>query len=54
MGISNITYREMESFFHLKDIDPSPMEVDMIVMFDEIAVDISREQQEKSQKQNKK
>lgn len=49
-GISNITYSEMKAFFELLEIKPEPWEVNFIKMFDNIAIRITREQQEKSEK----
>jgi len=47
MGINSISYLEMKAFFDLHGIYPEPYEVEVIEMFDRIAVKYFSEQQEK-------
>jgi hypothetical protein len=52
-GISAITFTEMYSFFELHQIDPEISEVQMIKMFDSIALEQARVDQEKQNNQAK-
>lgn len=45
MGIASITYQEMQAYFNLKSIEPDPIDIELISMFDSIAVDTTRKQQ---------
>lgn len=49
-GMSPITYTEMWSFFSLKSIEPSEQEIDIIKMFDHVALEFSAK---KSKNNNK-
>ena len=49
MGISAISFVEMQSFFDLYWIIPDVEEVDMIRLFDRVALKIMQEQNEKEQ-----
>ena len=49
MGISAISFVEMQSFFALYWITPDVEEVDMIRLFDRVALKIMQEQNEKEQ-----
>lgn len=51
MGISYIPYSEIVAFFKLLGISPEPYEVEIIEIFDRIAVKYFSEQQEKQQRQ---
>ena len=51
MGISEIPYTEMKSFFDLHGIEPESHEIEMIEVFDRIAVKSFTESQEKEQRQ---
>lgn len=50
MGISEIPYSEMLSFFELIGVEPELCEIELIEMFDRIAIDYYSKQQEKEQK----
>lgn len=52
-GMSPITYTEILSYFMLMEIDVEPWEVDVIKMFDGIALESTKKQQEKEQLANK-
>ena len=39
-----ITYLEIKAFFDLQGIEPQPEEVDMIVLFDSIAMKVMQEE----------
>lgn len=52
-GMSPISYTEMHHFFMLKGIEPSEQEIDVIKMFDHIAIEFSAKQQQKNNKNNK-
>jgi len=53
LGVSPITYTEMLSYFSLIGIEPDKYEVDIIKMFDSIAVSSAREQEEKNKTKSK-
>ena len=52
-GISAISFSEMQAYFNLYGIEPEPWEIDIIRMFDGIAVDFAREKEEKRIQQEK-
>lgn len=52
MGISAIPYSEILSFFTLLGIDPEPTDVELIELFDKIAIKIANQQQEKENQRN--
>jgi hypothetical protein len=58
MGVSAIPYSEMRSFFDLLGIEPEPYEIEIIEMFDSVAIKHYQKQQEKERQktiqQNKK
>ena len=57
MGISSTPYTEMKAFFDLMGIIPEPYEIEIIELFDRIAMKHYQKQQEKEQakaKQSKK
>lgn len=47
MSIERISHTEMKAFFDLKGIDPEPLEVEILKMFDAIAVRTMQEHAEK-------
>jgi hypothetical protein len=49
-GISPITYQEILSYFTLYGIEPETWEVDMIKLFDSIAMDHAQKEQENKKK----
>ena len=49
MGISAIPYSEMLAFFELMGIVPEPYEIEVIEMFDSVAIKHYQKQQEKEQ-----
>jgi hypothetical protein len=54
-GASPITYQEIWCYFNLQGIEPEQWEIDIIKMFDNIAMSFARkQQQEKEDKQKKK
>ena len=53
-GISAITYSEMKSFFELSELYPEPWEIQIIKLFDNVALEVSRDKQNKADKKNKK
>ena len=53
MGISAIPYSEMLAFFELIGVTPDSSEIEVLEMFDRIAIKAFSEQQEKEQKRNK-
>ena len=53
MGISEISYTEMKAFFDLHGIDPETYEIEILEMFDRIAVKHFNKQQEKEQARQK-
>lgn len=53
MSIERITHMEMKAFFDLKGIDPEPLEVEILKMFDAIAVRTMQEHAEKERKLQK-
>lgn len=54
MGISAISYLEMKAYFSLLQVTVEPWEIEVIKMFDRIALDIAAKQQEKQDQKNKK
>jgi hypothetical protein len=46
-GISSIPYSEMQAFFELNDITPEPYEIEILEVFDNIAIKHYQKQQEK-------
>ena len=54
MGISAISYLEMKAYFDLLQVAVEPWEIEVIKMFDRIALDIAAKQQEKQDQKNKK
>jgi hypothetical protein len=54
MGMSPISYTEMLSYFTLLQIDPSPEEIDIIKMFDYLAMKAHSDQQEQNNAQKTK
>jgi len=52
-GASPIMYSEMWSYFSLIGVEPDKYEVDIIKMFDSIAMSSAREQEEKNKTNNK-
>lgn len=50
MGMSSIPYSEMLAFFELIGVSPDPCEIEVIELFDRVAMKIYSEQQEKEQK----
>ena len=53
MGISAIPYSEMVAFFELMGIVPEPYEIEVIEMFDSVAIKHYQKQQEKEQAKSK-
>lgn len=53
MGQSYITYTEMSNFFELYGLYPEPYEIEIIEMFDEIAMTHFQKEQEKEQQKSK-
>lgn len=53
-GMGAITYTEMYSYFNLMQIEVSPEEIEVIKMFDLIAMKSYNEQQEQNKVKNKK
>lgn len=53
MGISAIPYSEYVAFFQLIGVDPEPYEIEILEVFDSIALKIYSKQQEKEQAQSK-
>ena len=51
MGISEIPYTEMKSFFDLHGIEPESYEIELIEIFDRIAMKSFTDAQEKEQRQ---
>lgn len=49
MGISAIPYSEMLAFFELMGIIPDPIDIEVIEMFDRVAMKYYQKQQEKEQ-----
>lgn len=52
MGVSAIPYSEMLAFFELIGVTPDSSEIEVLEMFDRIAIKALSEQQEKEQKRN--
>lgn len=53
MGISAISYLEMKAYFSLLQVAVEPWEIEVIRMFDHIALKIAAKQQEKQEQKNK-
>lgn len=58
MGVSSIPYSEMDAFFRMQGISPEPFEIEILELFDGIALRIigeqmQKEQQRQQQKQKK-
>jgi len=51
-GASPLLYSEIQAYFALQSIEPESWEVDVIKMFDQISLNIFREQQEKKQQED--
>ena len=54
MGISSIPYSEYVAFFKLIGVDPDPFEIEILEVFDSIAMKHFSKQQEKEQAKAKK
>ena len=52
MGVSEIPYSEIKAFFELIGIEPELYELEIIEMFDRIAMEHFSKQQEREQKQS--
>jgi len=52
-GFSAITYSEMKAYFDLYQIDVQEWEVQVIKMFDSVALEVARKKQDKEQKKKK-
>ena len=52
MGVTAIPYSEMLAFFDLIGVTPDSSEIEVLEMFDRIAIKAFSEQQEKEQKRN--
>ena len=48
MQVCAITYLEIKAFFDLQGIEPQPEEVDMIVLFDSVAMKIMQEEHKRN------
>ena len=53
MGISAISYLEMKAYFSLLQVAVEPWEIEVIRMFDRVALNITAKQQEKQEQKNK-
>ena len=53
MGVSAIPYSEMQAFFEILGIVPEPYEIEVLEMFDRIAIKHYQKQQEKEQAKSK-
>jgi len=53
-GVSAITYLEIQAYFTLLQIPVQPWEVEIIKLFDQIAMGVSAKQQAEAEKQNNK
>ena len=53
-GASPITYQEMWCYFDLQGVEPEQWEVDIIKMFDSIALATNRKQEENKNNKTKK
>lgn len=53
-GVSPITYTELFSYFSLMDIDIAPEEIEIIKMFDSIALEANKKHQEQEQRKKQK
>lgn len=54
MGVSAINYTEMHYYFQLHGIDPEVEEVELIKVFDRVALNMMQEQSEKEQDKTKR
>ena len=54
MGVCSIPFSEMQAFFSMLGISPEPYEVEIIEMFDSIAMRIISEQLNKEQQKQQK
>lgn len=52
-GASPITYMEIWCYFNLQGIEPEQHEIDIIKMFDSIAMNSAKEQEEKNKTKKK-
>ena len=52
-GVSPITFIEIEAYFKLYQMEVEPWEVEIIKVFDRIAMEVLAEQQAKDEKRNK-
>lgn len=52
-GISAITYSEIYYYFKVLQIEVEPWEIEIIKMFDSVAMDTMQKQQEQEAQQNK-
>ena len=50
VGISAIPYHEMKAYFTLLQLDVEPWEIEVVKMFDHIAMKITEEQNKKEQR----
>lgn len=53
MGLSAIPYSEMKAFFSLYDITPDPCEIEIVEMFDTVAMKHYQKQQQKEKNKAK-
>ncbi len=53
-GFSPISYSEIYSFFKLIKIEPDQSDIDVIRLFDSVAIDANNKKQQKEQKNKKK
>lgn len=53
MGVSPIMYSEMKAFFELNNLNPDPYEIEVIEIFDRIALKAYSDQQEKRDNKEK-
>lgn len=52
-GISSITYTEMYHYFKVLQIEVQPWEIEIVKMFDAVALDTMQKQQEQENRANK-
>ena len=52
MGLASIPYSEMQAFFNLIGVYPDPYEIELMELFDSIAIKILSEQAEKERKRS--
>lgn len=52
-GISPISYLEIQAYFNLMQLEVDPSEIEVIKMFDRIAMEVASEQPSKAEKKNK-